>query len=96
MKLSLKKFGSVLTSRQDGRESFLAIQPILKNLSKKDVLIIDFKNSGPLSPSWADEFFTPLLKEYKENLILENIDNFATKMTLSFLEKINNIKFNIK
>jgi len=96
MKLSLKKFGLVLTSRQDGRESLLAVQPILKKLSKKDVLIIDFKDSGSLSPSWADEFFTPLLKKYKENLILKNVNNLSAKMTLSFLEKINNIKFNIK
>ena len=96
MKLSLKKFGSILTSRQDGRESLLAIQPILKNISKKDVLIIDFKDIGSLSPSWADEFFTPLLKKYKKKLVLENINNLSAKMTLSFLEKINNVKFNIK
>ena len=96
MKLKLKNFGSILTSRQDGRESSLAIQPILKNLLKKDLLIIDFKNIGSLSPSWAEEFFIPLLKKYKKNLIFKNVDNLSAKMTLSFLEKINNIKFNIK
>ena len=91
MKLSLKKFGSILTSRQEGRESLLAIQPILKN-----VLIIDFKDIGSLSPSWAEEFFIPLLKKYKKYLILENVNNLSAKMTLSFLEKINNVKFNIR
>ena len=96
MKLKLKNFGSVLTSRQDGREAFLAIQPILKDLSKKDVLIIDFKNIGSLSPSWAEEFFIPLLKTYKKSFVFENVDNPSAKMTLSFLEKINSVKFNIK
>lgn len=92
MKIKLKKFGKILTSRQDGKEALLAIQPVLKKASNKNI-IIDFEGIKSLSPSWADEFLVPLLKEFKNDLILKNIKDVSAKKTISFLEEINKIKF---
>ena len=94
MKLNLKKFGTILTSRQLGKEALLAFQPNLREISEKEDLEVDFKGIISLSPSWADEFFRPLFKKYKDRLILKNIDNLSVKETLSFLEKIGNFEFN--
>ena len=35
MNIKLKKFGKILTSRQDGREILLAIQPVIKEMPEK-------------------------------------------------------------
>ena len=87
----MKKFGRVLTSRQLGKEAFLAIKPVLSELSKKEKLEIDFEGVGSLSPSWADEFLRPLLKEYKNRIILKNMNNASIKKTISFLREIGSI-----
>jgi len=94
MKLNLKKFGTILTSRQLGKEALLAFQPNLREISSKEDLEVDFKGISSLSPSWADEFLRPLFVKYKNRLILKNIDNLSVKETLSFLEKIGSFEFN--
>ena len=94
MKLNLKKFGTILTSRQLGKEALLAFQPNLREISDKESLEVDFKGIISLSPSWADEFLRPLFIKYKNRLILKNTDNLSVKETLSFLEKIGSFKFN--
>ena len=94
MKINLKKFGTILTSRQLGKEAILALQVNLKNLSKNEKLEIDFEGVVSLSPSWADEFFRPLFKKYGDRLILKNTDNVSVKATMSFLEEIGSFKLN--
>jgi len=95
MKIKLKKFGNFLSSRQLGREAFLAFQPTLKSLSGKEKLEIDFEDIESCSPSWIDEFLTPLAKEYGKRLVLKKSDNISVVATLEFLEEINKMKFNI-
>ncbi len=94
MKLNLKKFGTILTSRQLGKEALLAFQPNLREISDKEDLEVDFKGIISLSPSWADEFLRPLFKKYGDRLILKNTNNLSVKETLSFLEKIGSFDFN--
>jgi len=94
MKLNLKKFGTILTSRQLGKEALLAFQPNLREISDKEELEVDFKGIISLSPSWADEFLRPLFIKYKNRLILKNTNNLSVKETLSFLEKIGGFEFN--
>ncbi|MFH1643032.1 MAG: DUF4325 domain-containing protein [Patescibacteria group bacterium] len=96
MELSLKKFGTILTSRQFGKEAFLAFQPSLREISEKENIEIDFNGVDSLSPSWADEFLRPLLLKRGERLILKNTNNLSVKETLSFLEEIEGFKFNIR
>lgn len=66
MRIELKKFGKVLTSRPSGKEAFAAIRPTLDPNEK--IVEIDFDCIISLSPSWADEFFTALKEMYGDRL----------------------------
>lgn len=93
MIIYLKKFGTTLVSRQAGREAFAALQPLLREQKNDKMVEIDFEGVITFAPSWGDEFLTPLLKKYKENLLLKNTDNSSVRATLKMLEKINGIIF---
>lgn len=91
MRVYLKKFGTTLISRQSGREAFAAFRPRLEEVSKEEVLEIDFEGVVTFSPSWGDEFLSPLFKQFKERLILINTDNPSVRATLELLEEIQSI-----
>lgn len=93
MKIELKKFGTILISRQNGREAFAAFQPQLTALDKKEDLELDFAGVSTFSPSWGDEFLSPLLVKYGARLILVNTGNLSVKATLEMLERINQKTF---
>ncbi len=57
---------------------------------------IDFEGVSSLSPSWGDEFLSPLLKTLKDKLILFNTTNLSVDATIDFLAEINKGKFNRK
>lgn len=86
MIVELKKFGTTLLSRQTGRESFLALRPLLKNLKENEDIEINFKGVLTFSPAWGDEFLTPLLEKYEDKLILENTSNPSVKATIEILQ----------
>lgn len=93
MKIYLKKFGTTLTSRQAGKEALLAFQPSLSEIGKSELLEIDFEGIVTFSPSWGDEFLTPLQKEFINRLTLENTHNPSVLATLKLLEQIHMVKF---
>jgi hypothetical protein len=93
MLIQLKKFGTTLVSRQMGKEAFLAFSPSLSAAGEKEEARVDFDGVNTFSPSWGDEFLTPLAKKFKENLILLKTENPSVKMTVEMLEEINKIKF---
>lgn len=95
MKIEIKKFGTTLVSRQNGREAFAALQPQLTALSENEDLELDFEGVITFSPSWGDEFLSPLVKQYGSRLILMNTGNPSVKATLELLEKINQASFKI-
>ena len=92
MKIELKKFGTTLVSRGTGKEALSAFRPSLKNVKNEDILI-NFDGVVTFSPSWGDEFLTPLLKEYGDKLILQSSENLSVQMTIELLEEINKKKF---
>ncbi|MCX6720733.1 MAG: hypothetical protein NTW11_02925 [Candidatus Staskawiczbacteria bacterium] len=96
MKLQLAKFGTTLISRELGSEAFRAFQPTLRELSKDEILEIDFSGVLTLSPSWADEFLTPLLNQLKDKLILLPSDNLSVHATLRILQEANKQSFGIE
>jgi hypothetical protein len=85
MKIELKKFGKVLTSRPMGKEAFAAIRPTLD--PNADVVEIDFDGVVSLSPSWADEFFTALKNMYGNRIKYLPTDNTSVIETLKILEE---------
>jgi len=92
MLIELKKFGTTLTSRDDGREALAAFKPTLNNLADDEVIEISFEEVNTLAPSWADEFIIALHKSFPARLKLRNSDNPSVKATLSLLESIHKIK----
>lgn len=94
MEIKIKKFGTLLTSRDDGREAYLAIQSDLKKLNKNEDLILDFYGVNTFSPSWGDEFVTKLYQNLSNKIILKNTKNKSVFFTLELLEEVNNISFN--
>lgn len=88
MIINLNKFGTTLTSRQSGKEAYAAFLPSLKALKQDEEITIDCGGIDVLSPSWGDEFFTPLVLEYKDRLKVKNTENLSVKETLKMLEQI--------
>lgn len=95
MRLYLKKFGTILISRQSGREAFAALQPQLTNLEENEVLELDFEGVITFSPSWGDEFLSLLVKQYDSRVVLMNTNNPSVEATLELLEVINQKPFKI-
>lgn len=84
MIIELKKFGTTLISRPSGKEAWLAFQPTLNNIPENEEITVDFADVIVLTPSWADEFLTPLRNRFKTVKLL-NTDNASIKATLATL-----------
>ena len=96
MKLQLEKFGKTLISRELGSEAFKAFQTTLRELSKDEELEIDFSDVLTLSPSWADEFLSPLLDLMGNRLVILPSDNLSVHATLRILQEANKRLFRMK
>jgi len=96
MKLQLEKFGKTLISRELGSEAFKAFQSTSRELPKEVELEIDFSGVLTLSPSWADEFLSPLLHQLDDKLILLPSDNLSVHATIKILEEVNKRPIKIK
>jgi len=95
MLIELKKFGNLLTSRQLGKESLAALSPQLPK-ENTEKIIIDFLDVTTFSPSWGDEFLSPLQQKYQNNLFLKNTSNASVKATIEILEETNQVKFQVE
>ncbi len=96
MKLQLEKFGRTLISRELGSEAFKAFQVTLRELPKNEDVEIDFLGVLTLSPSWADEFLSPLLTQLGDRLVLLSSDNLSVHATLRILQEANTRPFKMK
>jgi len=95
MIIQLKKFGTTLLSRQAGKEAALACQSLLGAVKKNEKIEVDFKDVLTFSPSWGDEFLTPLLNKYGKRLILKNTNNLSVQATIEILQSVLGKKFNL-
>ncbi|MEK7518771.1 MAG: hypothetical protein AAB424_04115 [Patescibacteria group bacterium] len=93
MRIELKKFGTTLISRQAGAEAFRAFQPTLRHLQPGEVLEIDFSGVLTFSPSWGDEFLSPLADQFGDKLFMLASDNLSVQATLKLLEEIKKQSF---
>ncbi len=88
MKIELKKFGTTLISRQAGSEALKAFQSTLREIESDEILEIDFSGVLTFSPSWGDEFLTPLMDLLGDKLVLLDSDNLSVQETLKLLKNI--------
>lgn len=85
MTIEVKKFGTTLVSRPAGKEAWLAFQSVLNEITVSEQIVVDFAGVAVLTPSWADEFLTPLRSRYGDKITLIHIDNASVKATLAIL-----------
>lgn len=95
MIIFLKKFGTTLTGRQFGKESFSAFESSLREVKDNEKVEVDFEGVITFTPSWGDEFLYPLLERFKDRLVLKNTDNPSVQATLKLLKRIHNKEFKI-
>lgn len=88
MLIQLKKIGTVLTSRQAGKEAFLAFSPYLINLLDSELVDVDFQGLITFSPAWGDEFLSPLLVKFGDRVKFHNLENPSVQATLELLDSI--------
>ncbi len=94
MRIALEKFGTTLVSRQQGKEAYAAFLPSLRDVKSDDVLLVDFTGVITFSPSWGDEFLSPLLAKHGATLTLVHIGkNPSILLTLELLEQIHGQQF---
>ena len=95
MIIHMAKFGSVLTSRQAGKEAYAAFLPTLANAGDAEDVLVDFDGISTFSPSWGDEFLTPLHRTFGDRVRLKNVSNPSVSLTITTLERINGSKFKL-
>ncbi|MEI6288361.1 MAG: DUF4325 domain-containing protein [bacterium] len=95
MIIQLSKFGTTLTSRPNGKEAYDAFLPGLRDINQEEKLVIDFDGVNTFTPAWADEFLSPLYKEFSGRLFIKKSPNLSVQATLKILEEIHGIDFNI-
>jgi len=86
MKIKLSQFGTMLISRPAGREAFLAAKAYSLSDQPHHAIEVDFSGVKVMTPSWLDEFLTPLRKEYGDKVTIVNANNpsvFASLATIS-------------
>ena len=89
------KFGYVLTSRQAGKDAYAAFLPTLSEVKSGEEVAVDFEGVNVFSPSWGDEFLTPLHEKFGDVLTLTNASNPSVALTLETLEDIHGYKFKV-
>jgi hypothetical protein len=92
MVITLKKFGTTLISRPAGKEAFLAIQPLMRELKDQEKIEVDCEGVMVLTPSWADEFITPFMDQYPDRVTLSHTENPSVKASLETLRKAKQAK----
>jgi len=85
MIINLKKFGTILVSRPSGKEAYLAFTPTLRECKQNEAIVVDFEGVEVLTPSWADEFMTPLINLYGKNVSFKNTNNPSVVESLKIL-----------
>lgn len=85
MVINLNKFGTVLISRPAGKEASLAFNPTLRDVNDDEKIEIDFAGVEVLTPSWADEFLTPIFNTYNGRVNLINMTNSSVVESLKIL-----------
>lgn len=75
----------MLISHPAGKEAYLAFAPTLRECKDGESIEVDFEGVEVLTPSWADEFLTPLFSLFKNHIVLKNTTNLSVVESLKIL-----------
>ena len=69
MRIKLKQYGDILTSRPAGREAALAMKAYLSPAANEKIEL-DFDGVISIGPSWLDEVLSALRKDYGKDRVI--------------------------
>lgn len=69
MRIQIRRFGDILTSRPAGREAALAMKAYHKPAADDNVEL-DFEGVISVGPSWLDEVLSELRQEYGRDRVV--------------------------
>ncbi|MBI4209829.1 MAG: STAS-like domain-containing protein [Deltaproteobacteria bacterium] len=87
MKIEIKKFGTILTSRPAGREAALIAKSYLKPKDSGEKMELDFSGVKVMTPSWLDEFLQGLSEAYGDRVVCLPSENVTVMESLKALEE---------
>lgn len=87
MRIEIKKFGDILTSRPAGKEAYLTARAYILPKESSEDIILDFEGVKVLAPSWGDEFITKVMRDYSGKVLCEHTENPSVQATLDILKK---------
>lgn len=82
MTILISKYGRLLVSRPAGRDAYLSAKAYLLK-DNPETIDLDFSEIQVMTPSWLDEFLTPIKKEYGEKVKLTSIENPSVQASLA-------------
>lgn len=94
MRIEIKKFGDILTSRPAGKDAYLSARAYILPKESSEEIILDFEGIKVLSPSWGDEFISKIIEDYPDKVSFEHTENPSVQATLVILKKISEKKYN--
>ena len=90
----LKKFDSFLLDRDMGKDALdIFLKQMGNALKNKEKIFFDFSEIQVFTPSFCDEFFTDLVKEYPKSIIIDENVSHAFKVAFETVEKTTDVKF---
>lgn len=69
MKIALKSYGAILTSRPAGREAALAMKATLRPAAG-ELVELDFEGVISVGPSWLDEVLSALRQDFGKDRVI--------------------------
>lgn len=89
MKIEIKKFGTHLISRPEGRDAALVIRNQFLNPAAAKAVELDFDEVKVLTPSWLDEVLQEIYKTVPPvDVRFVNTDNSSVKASLEMVLSI--------
>lgn len=86
MRIKLKQYGDILTSRPAGREAALAMKAHLRPAAG-EMIELDFDGVLSVGPSWLDEVLSALRRDYgRDHVICLPTKNLSVIESLKVIE----------
>lgn len=86
MRIDLKHYGTILTSRPAGREAALAMKANIR-LAAGEKIELDFNSVISVGPSWLDEVLSALRRDYgRDRVICLPTKNLSVSESLKVID----------
>ncbi len=89
-----KRFGKFLMGRQEGSDSFIALEHITKDQrDNNEKILCDLSEVLVLNSSFADEMFGEYERKYPDTMVLNSKMNSTCKKAFDVITEVHNVKF---